>query len=159
MICYDSHQAIAKLKSGKAPGVCGINAEMLKAGGMVAAEWLHRVIMLAWEKGKVAEDWKKAVIVPLHKKGSKMVCSNYRGISLLSVPSKVYARILDGRVRRKTESKVLEVQGGFRQGRGCVDQIFTIRQLSEKVLKKNKQMVVASIDLEKVFDKVCRYKP
>ena len=120
--------------------------------------WLHRVIMLAWEKGKVAEDWKKAVIVPLHKKGSKMVCSNYRGISLLSVPSKVYVLILDSRVRRQTESKVLEVQGGFRRGRGCVDEIFTIRQLSEKVLDKNKQMIVASINLEKAFDKVCRDK-
>ena len=31
-------EAIAKLKSGKAPGICGIDAEMLKAGGMVAAE-------------------------------------------------------------------------------------------------------------------------
>ena len=81
---------------------------------MVVAEWLHKVIELTWEKGKVAEDWKKAVIVPLHKKGSKMVCSNYRGISLLSVPSKVYARIMDRRVRRRIESKVLEVQGGLR---------------------------------------------
>ena len=62
----------------------------------------------------MANDWKKAVIVPLHKKGSKMACSNYRGISLLSIPSKVYARILDSRVRSKTESKVLEVQGAFR---------------------------------------------
>ena len=67
---------------------------MLKAGGMVAADWLHRVIEVAWAKGEVVNDWKKAVIVPLHKKGSKMVCSNYRGISLLSIPSKVYARIL-----------------------------------------------------------------
>ena len=65
-------------------------------------------------KRKVAEYWKNAVIVPLHKKGSKIMCSNYRGISLLSVPSKVYTQILDSRVRRETESKVLEVQGGFR---------------------------------------------
>ena len=36
-----------------------------------------------------------------------MICSNYRGISLLSIPSKVYARILDGMVRRRTESKVM----------------------------------------------------
>ena len=71
--------------------MCGINAGMLRGGGMVAAEWLHRVIELAWENGGVAEDWKKAVIVPLHRKGSTTVCSNYRGISLLSVPSKVYA--------------------------------------------------------------------
>ena len=54
-------EAIGRLKGGKVPGICGIDAEMLKAGGPVAAEWLHRVIELAWAKGKVVEDWKKAV--------------------------------------------------------------------------------------------------
>ena len=122
----------------------------------MVAEWLHRVIKLAWTKGEVLKDWRKAVIVPLHKKGSKTLCSNYRGISLLSIPSKVYAWILDSRVRRKTEGEVMELQGGFRRGRGCVDQIFTIRQLSEKVLEKNKQMVIACIDLEKAYHKVSR---
>ncbi len=58
-------------------------------------------------------------------------------------------------MRSKTESKVTEVKGGFRRGRSCVDQIFTIRQLSEKVLEKNKQMVMACIDLEKVYHMVC----
>ena len=106
--------AIAKLKKGKDPGVCGISAEMLKAGGRVVAEWLHMIINLMWMKGEVPADWKKAVIEPIHKKGSKMLCNNYRGISLLSIPCKVYTRILDARVRSRTESKVMEVQGGFR---------------------------------------------
>ena len=39
---------------------------MLKAGGIVATEWLHRVTELTRAKGKVAEDWKKALIVALH---------------------------------------------------------------------------------------------
>ena len=103
--------AIAKLKKGKAPGVCGISAEMLKAGGRIVAEWLHMIINLMWRKGEVAADWKKAVIVPIHKKGSKMLCNNYRGISLLSIPCKVYTRILDARVRSRIKSKVMEVQG------------------------------------------------
>ena len=45
-----------------------------------------------------------------------MVCNNYKGISLLSVPNKVYAKILDRRLRSRTESRVLEVQGGFKAG-------------------------------------------
>ena len=52
----------------------------------------------------------------------------------------------------------MEVQGGFRQGRSWVDQIFTVRQLSEKILDKNRQMAVACADLEKAYDKVCRDK-
>ncbi len=38
-------------------------------------------------------DWKTAIIVPLYKgKGSRNECASYRGISLLSVPGKVYGR-------------------------------------------------------------------
>ena len=86
------------------------------------------IINLMWT-AKVPANWKKAVIVPMHKKGNQMIRSNYRGISSLSIPSKVYTRILDA------ESKVM-MQGGFRWGRSCIDQIFTIRQLSEEVLEK-----------------------
>ena len=92
------------------------------------------IINLMWT-AKVPANWKKAVIVPMHKKGNQMICSNYRGISSLSIPSKVYTRILDGMVRDRTESKVM-MQGGFRWGRSCIDQVFTIRQLSEEVLEK-----------------------
>ena len=86
---------------------------MLKAGRAVVVKWLHRIMSLAWDNGQVPEDWRRAVIVPVHKKGSNMKCENYRGISLLSIPSKVYARILDERTRSVTESKVLEAQGVF----------------------------------------------
>ncbi|MDA8010637.1 MAG: reverse transcriptase family protein, partial [Alphaproteobacteria bacterium] len=150
--------AISKLKNGKSPGICGISAEMLKAGRTVVVKWLHRIMSLAWENGQVPEDWRRAVIVPVHKKGSKVKCENYRGISLLSIPSKAYARILDERIRSVTESKVLEAQGGFRKGRSCTDQLFTIRQLSEKMIEKNKKMVVACVDLEKAYDRVGRDK-
>ena len=60
--------AIAKLKGGKVPCVCGINVEMLKAGGSVIAEWLHAIVNLMWTKGVVSDDWRKAIIVPIHKK-------------------------------------------------------------------------------------------
>ena len=65
---------------------------------------------------------------------------------MLSVPSKVYAKILDSQLRSRTENMVMEVQGGFKSGRSCVDQIFTIRQ----------QMIIACINLEEAYDKVCR---
>ena len=65
------------------------------------------VIQLAWEQRKVAEDWNMTAIVSLHKKGSYMVYRNYWGISLLNIPSS------------KTDNKVLEVQRGLRQKRGC----------------------------------------
>ncbi len=49
--------------------------------------------------------------------GSRIECSNYRGISLLSIPGKVYGRILTERLMEVTEGKVSEDQGSFRKGR------------------------------------------
>ena len=65
-------------------------------------------------------------------------CSNSRGISLLSVVGKVYGTVLINRIRDKTENVIAEVQSGFRRGRGCTDQIFIVRQIREKYLRKGK---------------------
>ncbi len=67
-------------------------------------------------------------------KGSRRECSSYRGISLLTVPGKVYGRILTERLMEVTEGKVSEDQGGFKKGRGCVDQIFAMKRLVEGYL-------------------------
>ena len=77
-------------------------------------------------------------------------------LTLLSVPGKVYATVLDKRIGAITEGKVLEEQGAFRSKRSCIDQIFTVRQLGEKVLAKNKTMRMVCVDLEKAFDRVDR---
>jgi len=47
-------------------------------------------------------------------------------------------------------------QGGFRKGRGCVDQIFAIRQLIEKCVRKGKSLYAAFMDLEKAYDRIDR---
>ena len=75
--------------------------------------------------------------------------SNYRGISLLSVIEKIYARIIVGRVRKLTEDLIYDKKGGFRAGRGEVDQIFTIKQINEKARKKKCRVYVGFMDSEK----------
>ena len=75
------------------------------------------------------------------------------GISLLSVVGKVYGRVLINRIRDTTENVIAEVQGGFRRGRGCTDQIFVVMQICEKYLGKGKDVYFAFLDLEKAYDK------
>ena len=79
---------IAKLKNGKATDICGVSAEMLKGGGRAVNDWLHSLINLMWSEGEVPADWRKAVIVPIHKKRSKMLCNTYRGIACSVYPAK-----------------------------------------------------------------------
>ena len=51
-----------------------------------------------------------------------MVYTNYREISVMSIVGKVFARVLNERVKEWTVDKVMDEQVGFRPGRGCVDQ-------------------------------------
>ena len=72
------------------------------------------------------QDWCNAVIVPLYKgKGSQQECKNYRGISILSVVGKLYAKVLINRVIGVTDEKIWDVQAAFREGMGCMDQNFS----------------------------------
>ncbi len=133
--------AIARLKCGKAAGMDGVTAEMLKYGGDSVVEWMLLICERAWKNGEVPDDWMKTIIVPLYKgKGSRSECGSYRGISLLSVPGKVYGRILTERLMEVMEGNVSEEQGGFRKGRGCVDQIFAMKMLVEEYLGKDKKL-------------------
>ena len=150
-------RALDRMKTGKAPGLDGIAAECLKKGGTALTEWMVRLVNYSFESGEVPMDWMSACVVPLYKgKGDRHECSSYRGISLLCVPGKVYARILIDRVRILTNGKVGEEQAGFREGRGCTDQIFVVRQINEKYLAKEKRVFWAFMDLEKAYDKVDR---
>ena len=90
-------------------------------------------------------------VIPVHKKGSRMQCTNYRGISLLSIPGKVYARMLDNRVSCITDARVLEEQEAFRKKRSCVDQIFTEKTTGENATERNKRMVIVCINLKKAY--------
>ena len=80
--------SIQRLKNRKAPGVCGITAEMPKAGGEVVVHRLHNIINLTWSSVNIPADWQKAQIITIHKKGSRTQCMNYCGISVLSIPGK-----------------------------------------------------------------------
>ena len=89
-------------------------------------------------------------------KGSKLECGNYRGISLISVPSKVFMRVLLNRMKPKIEEGLREEQAGFRGGRSTVDQIFSLRQILEKRWEFALPVYCAFIDLEKAYDSVWR---
>ena len=130
-------RALNETKGGKAPGMDGVRVEMLKEEGVAVLEWLAKLFNICFMLSIVPVDWVIVCKVPLYKgKGDMYECSNFRGISLLSVVGKVYGRVLINRIRDKTENVIAEVQGGFRRGRGCTDQIFTVRQICEKYYER-----------------------
>jgi len=77
--------AIQGLKKDKSPGVDNITAEEIQAAGQVGVDALYVLCHRIWDEELFPQAWKKAVIVPLHKKNDKFCCDNYRGISLLLI--------------------------------------------------------------------------
>ena len=83
-----------QLKVGKSPGIDGIPAEVYQHWGEAVLDKLQDLFTNCWEKGSLPQDLRDAVIVSLYKnKGQKSDCSNYRGITLLSIAGKILARV------------------------------------------------------------------
>ena len=149
-------EVVKKLHGGRAPGVDEIRPEYLKALDVVGLSWLTRLCNIAWTSGAVPLDWQTGVVVPLFKKGDRRVCSNYRGITLLSLPGKVFSGVLERRIRRIVEPRIQEEQCGFRPGRGTVDQLYTLRRIIEGAWEFAHPVHMCFVDLEKAFDRVPR---
>jgi hypothetical protein len=147
-------KAIKNMADGKAPGFDCITAEELKASGETGIDVLHKLCIKIWNEETFPDDWGKAIITPIFKKKDKLDCGNYRGISLLSHGGKIFTHILQNRIKRKTEEILSESQAGFRPGRSTVDQLFSLRQIAEKYLERNKDVFCCYIDFEKAFDSV-----
>ena len=79
-----------------------------------------------WEEEKLPDDLKEAHLIKLPKKEDFTECKNYSGISLLSVPSKIFSRIILNRIKTAVDSKLREEQARFRNGRSCTDHIATL---------------------------------
>ena len=118
--------AVSELMSKKAPGLDGITLEMLTLVGDETVRWLKTIFDTIWETESVPEDWQGQLLVPLYKKGSRTICDNCHGIALLRIPGKVFAKAILNWLKPRAEQLLHKGQCGFRRGRGCADQLFSL---------------------------------
>ena len=111
---------------------------------------------MIFEKREVPSDFRKSLIKPLYKKGDKSECGICRGISLVSVGSKLLSNMILFRLKDAAEKVLREEQCGFRKGRGCVNLIFTLWFIIEKYLSCQAPFVLSFIDYEQTFHSVDR---
>ena len=88
--------AIKQLKNGKSAGLHSISAEALKTDTEPSVELLYPFKKI-WEEEQVPSEWTKGYLIKLPKKGD--LSSRYRGITLLSIPDKVFSRVLLTRMK------------------------------------------------------------
>jgi hypothetical protein len=147
---------IRALKSRKSPGLDGINNELYKHAPKSFLHKFLNFLNVCWIYGNIPEEWRTAIVIPIHKKGDRNNPDNYRGISLLSTGYKIYLKIIAKRLTVIAEVLLLEEQNGFRKGRSCMDCIFSASQIIEKHKEFNIPTYMAFIDYKKAFDHVDR---
>jgi sorting nexin-29 len=148
--------AIDKQKNNRAPGEDFIVAELFKDGGRSLLEALHKIIVSISKKEDMPKEWNTGLICPIFKKGDKLECNNYRGITPLNIAYKVLSCIILEHINQYEESVLEEYQCGFRCGRSIVEQIFIIRQLMEKCFEFNNHLHISFVDYKKAFDNINR---
>jgi len=150
-------RAIKKLKNGRAAGSNGIPPDLLKCALGPVSRALHFLFIQVWRSGIVHADWQEGIIITLCEgKGPRTLCNNYRPITLLSVPSKVFAYVLLARIQRLINQSRRPQQSGFTAGRSAIDAILALRLLSELHHEFNRPLNVAFLDIKSAFDSVDR---
>uniref|UniRef100_A0A670I2D7 ribonuclease H n=1 Tax=Podarcis muralis TaxID=64176 RepID=A0A670I2D7_PODMU len=151
---------IASQLANKAPGEDMIPMEIYKIRPDFWSPIFAKLFSYINSSGRIPEGWKLSIIAPIYKKGDKKNPANYRPISLLDVASKLYARLLLGRLEEwaDTNKVISEVQAGFQRGKSTLDQCFVLNFLLCKYIHNLKQkLYVAFIDLKSAFDTVPRH--
>ena len=145
-------QALKELKRGKAAGVDNILPEVLKVDLDITANMLHPLFEKIWNEGEMPNDWKCGSLIKIPKKGDTASCDNWWGITLLSIPSKVFTRILLNRIKEHVNYRLRREQADFRPNRSCIDQINTLRIIIVQCIEWSSRLYAVFIDFDKAFD-------
>ena len=96
----DINQALDQLSSGRAPGNDGIPVEVIKCAKGTLLKELNEILCQCWREGEVSQDMRDAIILTLYKnEGDRGDCNSYRGISLLNIVVKLFAKVVLMRLR------------------------------------------------------------
>ena len=154
----DVEKSILRAKLGKAAGLDNIPAEILR--NPVCVELLYNIVRYCFNTGTVPNDWNTGLIKPIPKSDGKDPRDplSYRGITLISIPCKIYADILNIRLSKWIEDNnhLVDEQNGFRHNRSCMEHIYSLYSVVNK-RKLDRQFTYACfVDAKKAFDTVNR---
>ena len=92
----------------------------------------------------------------LFKGGNRLLCDNYRGISIMDSLAKVYDSLILNRLLLWIN--IDKCQAGAQKGRSCLEQIYTLRMLCDYAMCKKLKLYVLFVDYSKAYDRVPRHK-
>lgn len=144
------------IDTSKSTGPDGISPRLLKAAGSSIVPSLTRLFNLCLLHKKIPDLWKKANVIPIHKKDDKDNVQNYRPVSILPVTSKIFEKILFKNIYNFLHSQkiISDHQSGFKPGDSTVNQLAFLYHKFCEALDKKKDIRIIFCDISKAFDRV-----
>ena len=147
---------ISDLSSNKTTGPSSILIKIMELAKDFIASNLTVPSNLSFISGVFSDKLKIAKTLPVFKKGSKLECSDYRPISLLSNLDKIIEKLMHKRLMEfLNEQKVLYCkQYGFRKSFSTAHAIINLIDNIESAIDNIKFVYGVFIDLQKALDTV-----
>jgi hypothetical protein len=147
---------LASLKTNKASGPDGISPRLLAELSDILAEPIAIIFKKSLESGTVPDEWRKATVSPIFKKGSRLQANNYRPVSLTCILCKVMETLVRAQIIEHLQHNnlVSRQQHGFTHGRSCVTQLLETLDVWTEVLDDGGSIDAVYMDYMKAFDSV-----
>ena len=107
--------------------------------------------MKIWKEETLPTEWTEGIICLICKKGDRMICSNYRPITLLNVAYKIFTILINNRLSSIVENTLEDCQMEFQLNQSTVDSIFIVKQIIEKSHEFNIELHNFFIDYTQAF--------
>lgn len=147
---------VKKLQNHKASGIPNVSTYLLKECFKATIHQVVHLINLSISTGRVPDDWKHAVITPVHKSGSARTPDNFRPISILPITAKILEKCVHRQLVDYLENYSLLTtrQFGFRAGHSTTQAVATLMADIYEEYNENRCTRLYFIDLKKAFDTV-----
>lgn len=154
---FTPHDVLAKIKRlnpCKGSGPDSVPPVFVRNCGKALAEPLSLLFNSSLKSGIFPDEWKKARIVPVHKKGDSCDIKNYRPISILSCFSKLFECVVCPVITSFLDAQLSDSQHGFRSGRSTETNL--VRYVSDisEALDARHEVDAIYTDFSSAFDKV-----
>ena len=143
---------LKKISWNKSPGSSGLTYDILKIAPMQVFEAISEFFELIIILNCAPSSWKRALIVPVPKKGDLNLIKNYRPISLTEPLRKLMEHCLLKYVNKMAGPSFL-TQGGFRTNHCCNDMVVVLHEAASKY---KSQLHTAFLDIRAAYDSVDR---
>ena len=144
--------AVKQLKRRKAGDRDGWQNEMILEGGTEMNYSILHMFNQILEDQKIPSQWKEMTIKSIHKKGSKLLMENRRGLFLTNILSKLFERVLENVTRE--EIQMSQYQSGGQRKRGTCDNQIMMNAVIDQNRRLKKKTYLYFADAYKCFDRL-----